>query len=167
MYYSAITNFDMLNGDGVRVVLWTSGCSHHCPGCQNPETQNPNFGEPFSDSVKNSLMNSLEPDYISGLTLSGGDPLFKENRATIKEIVDTFREKFKDTKTIWVWTGFKFEDIKDEPDIKPILEKIDVLVDGPFILSKKVLGLKWKGSSNQRVIDVQKTLQTGKIKIKD
>lgn len=158
MNYHNITHNDMLNGDGLRVVLWVSGCSHNCPGCQNPQTHNPDSGIKFDENAKEELFHELEKDYISGITFSGGDPLFVKNRETIKNLILEIREKFP-TKTIWVYTGYKYEDLClfDQPHIATILNNIDVLVEGPFIKDLKDINYPWAGSTNQRVIRFNET----------
>ena len=146
----------MLNGDGLRVVLWLAGCNHRCKDCQNPETWDEFGGLPFDDYAKEEIFAELDKDYISGITFSGGDPLFPQNRKQVGELMCEIHKKYPN-KTIWCYTGYTFEQIKDWEYLK----YIDVLVDGPFIPGMKDLGLKWKGSSNQRVIDVKKTLKNG------
>ena len=132
MRYHNITKDDMLNGDGLRVVLWVAGCNHCCPECQNPVTWDPNGGLPFGEAERKEIFAELDKDYVSGITFSGGDPLHPAN--------------------IW-------EEICKEE----IVRYLDVCVDGEFEVDKKELSLKWKGSSNQRVIDVPKTLHEGKV----
>lgn len=154
MNYHDITTHDMKNGDGLRTVLWVAGCSHQCKGCQNPVTWNPDDGIPFDDDAFNELFEKLDKDYISGITFSGGDPLFCSNRPVIETLMKDFREKFGDSKTIWLYTGYTWEEIY----ALPMIENIDVLIDGKFVLDLKDNSLKWKGSSNQRVIDVKATL---------
>ena len=154
MRYHNITKDDMLNGDGLRVVLWLSGCSHCCEGCQNPITWDSEGGLPFDAAAKQEIFDELDKDYISGITFSGGDPLFYKNRADVAELIDEIREKYPD-KTIWLYTGYEWETIRD----LPMMRKIDVVIDGLFVLSLLDKQLKWRGSSNQKVIDVQKSLQ--------
>ena len=158
MQYHNITKDDMLNGDGLRVVLWVAGCSHGCAECHNPVTWDPNGGITFDDEARQELFDCLEKDYISGITFSGGDPLFMGNRETITELSKEIRERFPD-KTQWLYTGYLFEEIKD----LPVLKTLDVLVDGRFDISRKDNMLHWCGSSNQRVIDVQETLKKDEI----
>lgn len=143
----------MLNGDGLRVVLWVAGCSHKCPNCQNPITWDVQGGLPFTEQTKDELYQKMNHDYISGVTFSGGDPLHPANRETITELVKSIIEQFPD-KTIWIYTGYLWEEVKD----LPVMKYIDVLVDGEFVEKLKDTKLHWKGSSNQRVIDVQKSL---------
>lgn len=158
MYYHNITKDDMLNGDGLRTVLWVSGCSHGCKGCHNQITWDPTSGLEFDEEAKEELFEQLRKDYISGITYSGGDPLYQGNRQTITKLAEEIKEKFPE-KTQWLYTGFEWDEIKD----LSVLKNIDVLVDGRFVEEKKDTMLHWKGSSNQRVIDVQKSLQDGKI----
>lgn len=153
MRYHNITRDDMLNGDGLRVVLWVAGCSHYCKGCQNPVTWNPDGGLLFDEAAKRELYEQLAKPYISGITFSGGDPLHAANRVDVRNLIEEIKEKFPD-KTIWLYTGDVWENILHYPMIK----NIDVLVDGEFVAEQKDVKLLWKGSKNQRVIDVQKTL---------
>lgn len=158
MRYHNITKDDMLNGDGLRVVLWVSGCSHCCKDCQNPITWDPNSGLLFDRKAKEEIFEQLEKSYISGITFSGGDPLFAMNVSEVTRFAREIKEKYPD-KTIWLYTGSLWEEIQGEK----ILSYLDVLVDGEFQADKKDVSLKWKGSSNQRVIDVQKSLETGSV----
>lgn len=158
MRYHNITKDDMLNGDGLRVVLWTAGCNHCCKECQNPITWDPNGGLPFTEAEKNEIFEQLEKSYTSGITFSGGDPLHPANVNGVTALAKEIREKYPN-KTIWLYTGSLWEEIKNEE----IVKYLDVCVDGEFEVDKKDVTLQWKGSSNQRVIDVQKTLETGKV----
>lgn len=158
MRYHDITKEDMLNGDGLRTVLWVSGCSHHCKGCHNSITWNPQEGLLFNQAAKQELLEALQQDYISGITFSGGDPLYVENRQEITQLACDIRQTFPD-KTIWLYTGFSWEEICQ----LPIIKYIDVLVDGRYEVEKRDINLHWRGSANQRVIDVQQTLQQGRI----
>lgn len=160
MRYHNITKDDMLNGDGLRVVLWLSGCSHNCPGCQNPITWNPDGGLLFDDEAKQEIFDLLDKDYISGITFSGGDPLYPTNIHEVRELAAEIRQKYPD-KTIWLYTGSTWEEIAHNP----IIPLIDILVDGEYLESERDPQLLWKGSRNQRVIDVQTTLKTGHIVI--
>ena len=152
MRYHNITKDDMLNGDGLRVVLWVAGCEHCCKGCQNPVTWDPNGGLEFDESAKNEIFEQLDQSYISGITFSGGDPLHCANRGGVKQLAMEIREKYPD-KTIWLYTGDVWEDVMNYG----LMRYVDVLVDGEFEQEKKDTTLMWKGSSNQRVIDVQAT----------
>ena len=158
MRYHNITKDDMLNGDGLRTVLWVAGCSHGCKNCQNPITWDICGGIPFDEAAKKELFEALEPDYLSGITFSGGDPLHMQNREEIGQLICEVRERFPH-KTIWVYSGYTWEEVKD----LPYLKLADVLVDGRFEEELKDVTLHWKGSANQRVIDIQKTLESGEI----
>ncbi len=158
MRYHNITKDDMLNGDGLRVVLWVSGCEHKCLGCQNPVTWDINDGLEFDDAAKEEIFAELSKDYITGITLSGGDPLHTRNRADIGKLIDEISEKFPD-KTIWVYTGYEWQDVKN----LPFMNKVDVLVDGRFVQPLLDVRLPWRGSSNQKVIDAKKSIELGKI----
>ena len=158
MRYHNITNDDMLNGDGLRVVLWVAGCEHHCKNCHNPITWDINGGIPFDEAAKKELFEALDKPYVSGITFSGGDPMHPQNRDAVFELAKEIREKFP-TKTIWSYTGYLFDELKDNPNLK----YLDVLVDGEFVEDLKNVNLPWVGSSNQRVIDVAKTLSDGEI----
>lgn len=163
----------MNNGDGLRVVLWLSGCSHHCYNCQNPQTWNPNSGIPFDESAKQEIFNELSKNYISGITLSGGDPLCENNLSEVLSLVEKIRNLFQN-KTIWLYTGYLWENLINvncpldsewENRIlrKSIIELCDVLIDGEYIDKQRDITLKWRGSSNQRVIDVRQSLAQNKI----
>ena len=158
MRYHNITRDDMLNGDGLRVVLWVAGCSHYCKGCQNPVTWNPDGGLLFDETAKRELYEQLAKPYISGITFSGGDPLHAANRVDVRNLIEEIKEKFPD-KTIWLYTGDVWENILHYPMIK----NIDVLVDGKFIREKRNLMLSFRGSENQRVIDMKRTLKEEQV----
>ena len=154
MRYHNITKDDMLNGDGLRVVLWVAGCSHCCKECQNPITWDPNGGLLFDEEAKEELFEALDKPYISGITFSGGDPLHSANRLDVRNLMEEIKEKFSE-KTIWLYTGDSWENILHYP----LLQYVDVLVDGEFMIEQKDNNLLWKGSKNQRVIDVQRSLR--------
>ncbi len=162
MRYHNITTDDMLNGDGLRTVLWVSGCNHHCEGCHNPITWDINGGIPFDEDAENELFEKISPDYISGITFSGGDPLHPENRNEITRLAKKVREMFP-KKSIWLYTGYTFDEIKD----LEIVNYLDVVVDGQFRKDLFDEKLHWKGSANQRVIDVCETLKVGRIVLFD
>lgn len=155
MRYHNITKDDMRNGDGLRVVLWVAGCDHCCKECHNPITWDPDGGLLFDGAARQEIFEQLEKDYISGITFSGGDPLYPANRQDVRELSAVIKEKYPN-KTIWLYTGSSWEDIKGYP----IMQYVDVLVDGEFHIEESDTKLLWKGSKNQRVIDVQKTLQS-------
>ncbi len=158
MNYHNITKDDMLNGDGLRVVLWTSGCTHCCNGCQNPQTWDASSGIEFDEAAENELFEALSKDHISGITFSGGDPLHPFNRETVLRLAKKVKTQLPN-KTVWLYTGFLWEEV-----IKTIdLTDIDVLVDGEFIKELNDNNLKWIGSSNQRIIDVQKSIKENKV----
>ena len=154
MRYHNITKDDMLNGDGLRVVLWLSGCTHQCRNCHNPVTWDIHGGLEFDRAAKDELFKELGKNYISGLTLSGGDPLHPENREPVGQLVKEIREKFPE-KTIWMYTGFLWDEVCTLDAVK----NTDVLVDGRFEEDLMDTALKWRGSSNQKVIDVKKSLE--------
>lgn len=156
MRYHNITKDDMLNGDGLRVVLWLAGCIHHCKNCQNPVTWDPEGGLPFDEAAKEELLAELEKEYVSGVTFSGGDPLYEPNREELCALIHEIREKFPQ-KTIWLYTGYLWEEVCD----LSLIADLDVLVDGRFVEELKDNNLPWKGSSNQRVIDVCATRRLG------
>lgn len=166
MRYHNITKADMLNGDGLRVVLWLAGCSHHCQACQNPITWDANDGLIFDEEAKREVFAELEKSWCSGLTLSGGDPLYVGNRKDVSLLVKEIKSKFPD-KNIWCYTGYTWEElmkqIKDDENLKIILNNVDVLLDGRFVLSLALEKLHYVGSSNQRIIDVRSSLDTGNI----
>jgi len=156
MQYHNITKDDMLNGEGLRVVLWVAGCSHACPGCHNPVTWDPTGGLEFDEAAQQELFSQLDHSYINGITYSGGDPLYMGNRETIAGLAKEIREKYPD-KTQWLYTGYQWEEIKEERAV-PFL---DVVVDGRYIEAQRDSLLPWRGSRNQKVIDVQKSLKAG------
>ena len=162
MHYHNITKDDMLNGDGLRVVLWVAGCAHACPGCHNPETWEADSGIPFDQAAKDELFAELEKDYISGVTFSGGDPLFPGNRETVGALCREIRQRFPD-KTIWMYTGYRWEQVSE----LAILDTVDVLVDGRFEQALADTALRWRGSANQRLIDVQRTRAAHEIILLD
>ena len=163
MYYGSLKKTDIANGPGVRVSLFVSGCTHHCRECFNPETWNFTYGEEYTDQVTQEILEALAPDYIQGLTVLGGEPFEPENQRGLLSLYHAVREKYP-KKTIWVYSGYLLDrellqesrariDITDE-----ILSMIDVLVDGEFVLEKKNISLKFRGSENQRIIRVQESL---------
>lgn len=168
MNYSAIKYCDIANGIGVRTVLFVSGCRNHCKDCFQPETWAFENGDPFAKEVEDEIIASLEPDYIKGLTLLGGDPFEPENQEALLPFVKRVREKCP-KKDIWAYTGYVLD--KDlvpggkchTKDTREFLELIDILVDGPFITEQKDISLQFKGSRNQRVIDCAHYCKTGEI----
>ena len=158
MNYHDIKHDDQLNGDGLRITLFVSGCSLHCKNCQNPQTWEKDSGILFDESAKQEIFEELKKDYISGITLSGGHPIEPYNIDEITNLCKEIKERFP-KKTIWLYSGWYYEKIKD----LDIMQYIDVLVDGPYIDEKRNINLKWRGSSNQRVIDIKQTRQNGEI----
>ena len=158
MRYHNITKDDMLNGDGLRVVLWVAGCEHHCPNCQNPVTWDINGGLEFDEAAKKEIFDELEKNYVSGITFSGGDPLHTQNRKDVGALIEEIKEKFPN-KPIWIYSGYDWQDVKDLPCMK----YVDVMVDGEFVDGLKDNKLLWRGSTNQKVIDVQKSLEIDKV----
>lgn len=158
MRFHNITKDDMLNGDGLRVVLWVAGCGHHCEECQNPVTWNPDGGIPFTEESKKELFEALGRSYVSGITFSGGDPLHPANEAEILALAKEIRLLFPG-KTIWLYTGYSWEYVKN----REIAKYLDVLVDGLYVKQLRDTNLHWRGSANQKVIDVPASLTGGKL----
>ncbi len=168
MNYCEIKPYDIANGTGVRVSLFVAGCTHHCPGCFNPETWDFNAGATFDETVIDKIIKSLEPDYINGLTLLGGEPFEKVNQRGLLPLIRKVKQLYPQ-KTIWSFTGFIYDrdlipggraycEVTDE-----ILDSLEVLVDGPFVEVRKDISLKFRGSSNQRLIDMPATRQKGEV----
>lgn len=165
-----------MNGTGLRVCLWCSGCDHHCKNCQNPITWDPNDGAKFDIKAKNEIFNELSKDYISGITLTGGDPLHQKNLESVLDLVNEIRLSYPE-KTIWLYSGYTWEqimypvvtdDFNPERDKflkmrREIVKQCDVLVDGRYEEDKRDVTYHWAGSTNQRVIDVKKTLEQGSV----
>lgn len=164
MNYHNITYPDQNNGPGLRVVIWVSGCSHHCLECQNPQTWDKNSGIIFDNSAKEEIIEQLKNNYISGVTWSGGDPMYKDNVETVLKFTEKIHDLFP-KKNIWLYTGYTFEEIMNGTNLKrkQLLDLCDVLVDGEYKKELRDISLHWCGSSNQRVIDVKNTLKENKI----
>lgn len=164
MNYHNITYPDQNNGPGLRVVIWVSGCSHHCLECQNPQTWDKNSGIIFDNSAKEEILEQLKNNYISGVTWSGGDPMYKDNVETVLKFTEKIHDLFPE-KNIWLYTGYTFEEIMNDTNLKrkQLLDLCDVLVDGEYKKELRDISLHWCGSSNQRVIDVKNTLKENKI----
>jgi anaerobic ribonucleoside-triphosphate reductase activating protein len=158
MNYHDITKDDMLNGDGLRVVLWVSGCTHRCQGCQNPITWDVTSGLPFDEEAEKELFEALAKPHCAGITFSGGDPFHPFNRPEVFRLAKKCKELFPE-KTVWSYTGFEWKDVKDEEGMK----YIDVLAEGRFVEELLDNNLHWVGSSNQKVINVPESLKTGEI----
>lgn len=167
MNYASIKRFDTADGPGVRTSLFVSGCHWHCKGCFNQIAWDKNYGSVFTKETEDAIINSLKPDYIAGLSLLGGEPFEGYNIPTLIHLCERVRHECP-TKTIWAWTGGLVEHYwHDDPNTLKLLTLIDVLVDGPFVEAQKNLNLKFKGSSNQRVIDMRQSLKTGKVVLLD
>ena len=168
MNYAEIKNCDIANGPGVRVSLFVSGCTHHCPGCFNQVAWDFNYGQPFTQQTIDEILVMLKPGYIKGLTLLGGEPFEPENQPAVVELLRQIKSKYPE-KTIWAFSGYLFDrDILPghlgNPEItREYLSYLDVLVDGPFVEAKKNLSLRFRGSENQRIIDVPASLAAGEI----
>ena len=159
MRYAKIRKMDISNGPGVRISIFFQGCSFHCKGCFNSETWDFNGGMEFGDEQINTILELANSDYITGLSILGGEPMHPKNIEASTKLAKSFKEKYPN-KTIWAWSGYLFDEyLKD----KEIVKYLDVLVDGQFVEEKKNPTLKWRGSSNQRVIDVKKSLKKSDI----
>ena len=161
MNYGNIKNCDIADGDGVRVSLFVSGCRNHCKGCFQPETWDFNYGKPYTKETEDRIIELLKPEYIDGLTLLGGDPFENENQEELFHLLERVKKEFGDTKDIWCYTGYVYEDIindnfvRNTPYTTKLLSLIDILVDGPFIEEEKDLTLRFRGSRNQRILNLK------------
>lgn len=168
MNYSEIKYCDIANGAGVRTTLFVSGCRHHCEGCFNPGTWAFEAGEPFTPEVADKIIESLEPAYVDGLTLLGGEPFEPENQPALIELLRRMRAEHP-SKNVWAYSGFTWDQLLDGPSrahtdtVREMLSLVDVLVDGPFVLAQKDITLRFRGSSNQRIIDVKRSLAAGEV----
>lgn len=168
MNYAAIKKYDIANGPGVRVSLFVSGCTHHCPGCFNQETWDFDYGKPFDSDVINEILEALQPSYIHGFSLLGGEPFEYKNQLGLLPLLKEIKESFPN-KDIWCYTGYDFEKdllgnmAKKWMETYDMLSCIDILVDGRFIEAKKDPALRFRGSSNQRIINVNRSLKEDKI----
>ena len=171
MNYGAIKKCDIANGVGVRTVLFVSGCTHHCKGCFQPETWNFDYGERYTKETEDEIIESLRPDYVDGITLLGGEPFEPENQ---RELVNLLRRIKKELpqKTVWSFSGFTYEELTGDSRAvcevtNEMLSMLDVLVDGEFVEAKRNISLRFRGSENQRLIDMNKTRKEGKIVLWD
>ncbi len=167
MNYAEIKICDIANGIGVRTSLFVSGCTHHCKNCFNKETWDFDYGRVFTEKVEESLLSSLEPSYIAGLSILGGEPFEPDNQRGLVKFLKKVKEHFPE-KTIWCYSGYTLEQLRGESRARcevtdEMLSCLDVLVDGPFVEELKDISLRFKGSSNQRIIDMPKTLAAGEI----
>ena len=164
MYYGEIKNCDIANGIGVRVTLFVSGCRNHCPGCFQPETWDFAYGKPFTEETEAYLLELLKPEYINGLTLLGGDPFEPENQKALLPFLKKMKETYP-IKDIWAYSGYTWEQLisgnhhANVSETPELLSLIDVLVDGPFIQEKKNIRLRFRGSENQRIINVKRSIE--------
>ena len=168
MYYGNIKKYDVADGEGVRVTLFISGCRIHCPGCFQPETWDFQYGQEYTGETQKEVLDAMDSEFIAGLTVLGGEPFEPENQRVIVKLMKAAKERYPE-KNIWCWSGYlydrdlqpggrKYTEVTDE-----MLSYIDILVDGPFMLAKKNLALSFRGSENQRVIDLKKTRETGEV----
>ncbi len=163
MNYASLKNFDIANGKGVRVSLFVSGCRHQCKNCFNEEAWDFQYGKPFDQTVVKTILQWLQPDYIAGLSLLGGEPLEPENQGALLDLCRQVKTMYPD-KSIWCYSGFTFEHLmdvkaKNDVDLIDLLQCIDILVDGPFVEDLKNPGLAFRGSSNQRILDCKRSLK--------
>lgn len=167
MRYGTVKKADIANGLGVRVSLFVSGCRHHCKGCFQPETWDFNYGDEYTDAVKEDILSEFERPYYQGLTVLGGEPMEPENQPYVLELLKEFKKRFPD-KDVWIYSGYTFEDdilagkLGDKSITDELISYVDVLVDGEFVQAEKDITLKFRGSRNQRLIDVKKSLKEGK-----
>jgi len=172
MNYADIKQYDVANGPGIRVSLFVSGCTHYCKGCFNKVAWDFNYGEPFTEFTIGKIISYMEPSYITGLTILGGEPIDPNNQPGVLKLLRKVRKKYPE-KSIWLFSGYDFEKdilgrmVDEIPETKEILSYIDVLVDGEFVEELKDLSLRFKGSSNQRTICVQESLEKGEIVLYD
>lgn len=168
MYYGNIKKYDVADGEGVRVTLFISGCRIHCPGCFQSETWDFRYGQEYTEETQKEVLDAMDSEFIAGLTVLGGEPFEPENQRVIVKLMKAAKERYPE-KNIWCWSGYlydrdlqpggrKYTEVTDE-----MLSYIDILVDGPFVLAKKNLALSFRGSENQRVIDLKKTRETGEV----
>ncbi|SFG21385.1 anaerobic ribonucleoside-triphosphate reductase activating protein [Sporolactobacillus nakayamae] len=162
MNYADYKRFDFLNGTGIRHSLFVSGCHFHCKGCWNAVAWNPEFGQPYTDQIEDKIINDLKDSgkTVQGLSLLGGEPF--DHPDTLTKLIGRVKNECPD-KDIWCWTGFHYEDLLHDPERRDMLNQIDVLIDGPFDITKRNLKLKFRGSSNQRVINVNESMKKRQV----
>lgn len=171
MNYGAIKKCDIANGVGVRTVLFVSGCTHHCKGCFQPETWNFDYGEKYTKETEDEIIESLKPDYVDGITLLGGEPFEPENQRELVKLLRRIKKELP-KKTVWSFSGYTYEELSGDSRAvcevtNEMLSMLDVLVDGEFIEAKRNISLRFRGSENQRLIDMNKTRKEGKIVLWD
>ncbi len=167
MNYANIKTYSIENGTGVRVSLFVSGCTHHCKDCFNEEAWDFGYGEPFTEATEEQILEALRPAYMAGITILGGEPMEPDNQHGLIHLLERIRKELPE-KTVWIYTGYLYEDLlpggRVDTDVtEKILACCDVLVDGPFIAEKKNISLKFRGSENQRIIDIKETRRSGKV----
>ena len=167
MNYASIRRMDISNGEGIRVSLFVSGCNSHCPGCFNQEAQSFDYGKPYTDEVEKEILDLVSGEHVDGLSILGGDPLWQDESG-IKQLINLINKTHDLGKTVWLWSGFTWESVMNanssiEKCRKKLVESCDVFIDGPFEEAKKDLSLHWRGSSNQRVINVKESLRQNQI----
>lgn len=171
MNYGAIKKCDIANGVGVRTVLFVSGCTHHCKGCFQPETWNFDYGERYTNETEDEIIESLRPDYVDGITLLGGEPFEPENQRELVKLLRRIKKELPQ-KTVWSFSGYTYEELTGDSRAvcevtNEMLSMLDVLVDGEFVEAKRNISLRFRGSENQRLIDMNKTRKEGKIVLWD
>lgn len=171
MNYGAIKKYDIANGVGVRTVLFVSGCTHHCKGCFQPETWNFDYGERYTKETEDEIIESLRPDYVDGITLLGGEPFEPENQRELVKLLRRIKKELPQ-KTVWSFSGYTYEELTGDSRAvcevtNEMLSMLDVLVDGEFVEAKRNISLRFRGSENQRLIDMNKTRKEGKIVLWD
>ena len=171
MNYGAIKKCDIANGVGVRTVLFVSGCTHHCKGCFQPETWNFDYGERYTKETEDEIIESLRPDYVDGITLLGGEPFEPENQRALVKLLRRIKKELPQ-KTVWSFSGYTYEELTGDSRAvcevtNEMLSMLDVLVDGEFVEAKRNISLRFRGSENQRLIDMNKTRKEGKIVLWD
>jgi anaerobic ribonucleoside-triphosphate reductase activating protein len=171
MNYGAIKKCDIANGVGVRTVLFVSGCTHHCKGCFQPETWNFDYGERYTKETEDEIIESLRPDYVDGITLLGGEPFEPENQRELVKLLRRIKKELPQ-KTVWSFSGYTYEELTGDSRAvcevtNEMLSMLDVLVDGEFVEAKRNISLRFRGSENQRLIDMNQTRKEGKIVLWD
>ena len=161
MKYAKIRKLDVTNGPGIRTTLFVSGCTHNCEGCFNKEQQDFNYGNEFTKEIENEFIEYTKSRQIKGVNILGGEPMQQTKDDSLLNLLK--RIKIETNKPIWLWSGYKFEEIIIEPKMLELLKQVDVLIDGKFEIEKRDLMLKYRGSENQRVIDVKKSLEKGRV----
>lgn len=163
MNIAKIVPYDVANGPGIRMSIWVSGCRRRCPGCFNSEAQDFEYGQPFTEEALKTVMAYARSQNNDGFSFLGGEPFECENERMLAPLARSLKYMLSPTQDIWCWTGYTFEELCCDQKAHPLLYWIDVLVDGPFIEEKKDISLLWRGSSNQRIIDVKKSLEAGEV----